>query len=119
MISWLLSSLFVVALILVLAFMVKKTRLKFGQDGHIQLLSALSVGPKEKVVMIEVQKRRLLLGVTPVNVRLLCELNSGDDFKDTLQHAELKTSNKALDQALDQPLDQGLKTESENESLRS
>lgn len=108
LLSWLLSSLFVVALILVLAFMVKKTRLKFGQGGHIKMLSALSVGPKEKVILVEVQNRRFLLGVASGNVRLLSELNSGDDFKDVLQHAELctKTSAKAL------------KTESDDESLK-
>ena len=35
--------------------------------------------------MIEVEKRRLLLGVTSANVRLICELTSGNDFSEELQ----------------------------------
>ena len=85
MLSWLFSSLIVVGLIIAMAFLLKKMRYRFVPQGQIKLLSALSVGPKEKIVMIEVEKRRLLLGVTSANVRLICELTSGNDFSEELQ----------------------------------
>ncbi len=85
MLSWLFSSLIVVGLIIAMTFLLKKMRYRFVPQGQIKLLSALSVGPKEKIVMIEVEKRRLLLGVTSANVRLICELTSGNDFSEELQ----------------------------------
>ena len=82
--SWLLSTIGVVAFIFVLALLVKKTRVKFGQSGRLQILSSLSVGPKERVVEIKAGDRNLLLGVGPGNVRLLCDLSSGEDFKNAV-----------------------------------
>lgn len=84
LISWLLSTLGVVAFIFILALLVKKTKVRFGQSGHLIILSSLSVGPKERVVEIKAGSRTLLLGVGPGNVRLLCDLSSGEDFKNAV-----------------------------------
>ena len=56
-----------------------------GPAGIFTALELLRRGTPEKIVMIEVEKRRLLLGVTSANVRLICELTSGNDFSEELQ----------------------------------
>ncbi len=84
LISWLLSTLGVVAFIFILAILVKKTKVRFGKSGDLEILSSLNVGPKERVVEIKAGCRILLLGVGPGNVRLLCDLSSGEDFKDAV-----------------------------------
>ncbi len=84
LISWLLSTLGVVAFIFILALLIKKTRVRFGQSGHLTVVSSLSVGPKERVVEIKACGRTLLLGVGPGNVRLLCDLSTGEDFKNAV-----------------------------------
>lgn len=99
--SWLLSTLGVVAFIFILALLIKKTKVKFGQSGHLQILSSLSVGPKERVVEIKAGDRTLLLGVGPGNVRLLCDLSTGEDFKnaviDELASGKIKSDKMAQD----------------------
>lgn len=42
--------------------------------GGLKVSAALSVGPKEKVMVVEVEDRRLLIGVTPHQITLLQEL---------------------------------------------
>lgn len=99
--SWLLSTLGVVAFIFILALLIKKTKVKFGQSGHLQILSSLSVGPKERVVEIKAGERTLLLGVGPGNVRLLCDLSTGEDLKnaviDELASGKIKSDKMAAD----------------------
>jgi len=64
--------LFVVGLIFVAAWALKR----FGAAGftgnqHMKILSVLSVGPREKVMLVDVAGKQLLLGVAPGNVRQL------------------------------------------------
>lgn len=67
-----LSLLFVVGLIFAAAWAVKR----FGAAGfsgnqHMKILSVLSVGPREKIMLVDVAGKQLLLGVAPGNVRQL------------------------------------------------
>lgn len=77
-VSWLLSTLGVVAFIFVLAIAIKKTRIKFSSSGRLEILAQLPLGPKERVVELKAGDRHLLLGVAQGSVRLLCELDSDD-----------------------------------------
>lgn len=69
----------VLALILVLAWLSRKTRIgQWPQTGGasvpMKALSTLNLGLKEKLVVVEVGERRLLLGVTPQQITTLAEL---------------------------------------------
>lgn len=69
-----------ILVILACAWMFKR----FGQvySGQQQIpmrvLSVLSVGPKEKVVVVQVDDQRLILGVAPGHVTALSELSPAD-----------------------------------------
>lgn len=44
---------------------------QFGGKNHIQLMSSIGVGPREKVLLLQVGDTQLLLGSTPNNIRTL------------------------------------------------
>jgi flagellar protein FliO/FliZ len=67
--------LLVLALILVGAWLFKRFgHLSMGARGPIKVLGGVSVGARERVVLIEVESIRLLLGVAPGQVRTLHRL---------------------------------------------
>jgi len=47
---------------------------QMGQAGHLRLVSGVAVGPKERVVIVEVQDTWLVLGVTAVEITQLHSL---------------------------------------------
>ena len=72
--SMMLSLGLVVALILGLAWLAKSLRQR-AQVGatELEVLSATHVGPKERIVLVRVRDRELLLGVGPQSVTALGE----------------------------------------------
>ena len=67
----------VLALVLGLAWLVRRGTLKFpGGKSPVQIRveSAASLGERRSVVIVAVEGRRLLLGLTPVQVSCLAEL---------------------------------------------
>ena len=54
--------------------------------GRVQVIGGVSLGPRERAVIVEVEGQRLLLGVAQGNVRLLRELPGGPQsaFSETL-----------------------------------
>ena len=79
----LLSLVIVVALIPVFLFGVKKlqsVQLKLGKASAIQVMTVQSLGTKEKLVIVEVDEQRLLLGVTANSIALLKDLTTKDSF---------------------------------------
>ncbi len=59
-------------------------------DSPIRAIGQLAVGPKERVMLIEVDGRRLLIGVTPSQITRLdpledIEAGAGTDFASHLQ----------------------------------
>lgn len=96
----------VLALIFIMAWVVKRMGgMQIASSQRLQVLSALSVGTREKVVLIQVENKRLLIGVAQGQVSTLHVLdgefeneietvNSGADFKDKLLQALSKTMNK-------------------------
>ena len=64
--------------------------LKSDSSSPIRHLAQLSVGPKERVMLIEVDGRRLLIGVAPGRITLLdspdgLQAGAGTDFAAQLQ----------------------------------
>ena len=78
LLSWLISTLAVMLIIFALAYLLRRSRYFTGRSGNLRLISHLALGPKERVVELEAGGRRLLLGVTPAQINLLCELDTGD-----------------------------------------
>jgi flagellar protein FliO/FliZ len=50
-----------------------------GQSGGLRVVSAVAVGPKERVVLVDVGETRLVLGVAPGHVVRLLEMERPDD----------------------------------------
>lgn len=47
-------------------------------SGPLKIVQAMAVGPRERVVVLDAQGRRLLLGVTASKIELLAELQASD-----------------------------------------
>ena len=82
----------VIGLILALAWAVKKYgRLPTNSQADMKVLGGLSLGTREKAVLIEVEGKKLLLGIAPGRVETLYVLGDSDqssnEFNKTLNHA--------------------------------
>jgi flagellar protein FliO/FliZ len=67
----------VLALLLGLAWLVKRYMTAPGVGkGRIQVVGGVSLGPRERAVIVEVDGERLLLGVAQGNVRMLHRLEN-------------------------------------------
>lgn len=90
--AWL-SSLAAVVVVLGLfagvAWLLKRGRLGAGGRDRIAIETACSIGERRSLVIVGVEGRRLLLGVTPGQVSLLTELAAPPaSFSQTLDRAE-------------------------------
>jgi|10_taG_2_1085330.scaffolds.fasta_scaffold412661_1 flagellar protein FliO/FliZ len=66
----------VLAVIVVLASLLKRFNLKFQGASGMKVLSSVSLGAKERLVIVEVGGQKLLLGVTQQRIDCLKELPS-------------------------------------------
>ena len=66
----------VVLIVLALGWTFKKLTLRLPGSRHIKIISTLSLGPKEKLLVIEMQGKQRVLGVTSNNINLLFELEN-------------------------------------------
>ena len=64
-------------LVLVLYFMKRFVFLKRGIKGDllIKVISSLHLSPKARIEVIEISGERIVLGITPGNIRFLTKLN--------------------------------------------
>lgn len=98
---------FVIALIICAAWLMR--RFSFAQriaGKQMQVISAVMVGQKERVVIVEVRDQWLVLGVTPNNVNLLSTLSKPEvdttaaptpiPFTDWLARAMQKRASKPV-----------------------
>lgn len=67
--------LLVLALIALASWLAKRSRL-LGQGGDIRITSSLGLGVRERLVVVEVDGRRWLLGVTPNQIHPISELDA-------------------------------------------
>jgi flagellar protein FliO/FliZ len=84
--------LFVLALMLGLAWLVRRYVQVPGMGkGQVQVLGGVSLGAREKAVLVSVEGRRLLVGVAPGRVQTLIVLEGASDatpvFADQLEAA--------------------------------
>jgi flagellar protein FliO/FliZ len=79
--------LFVLAIIIGGAWLFKRySQLPIGGKGIVRVVGGVSVGTRERVVVVEVENQRLLLGVAPGQVRTLHILQGSEqDFQNYLE----------------------------------
>lgn len=81
--KWAGSTIFILAFIFLIVYILKKTKLVRSSSKNMQILGQLSLGPKERIMHVNVNGQNLLLGVTPNNINLICHLDPYD-FKHEL-----------------------------------
>ena len=80
----------VIALILGLAWVLKKYgRLPHNNQVDMKVLGGLSLGTREKAILIEVENKRILVGVTPGHIQTLHVL---DDSTRVASHGSSQDS---------------------------
>lgn len=72
------SMVLVIGLLLVTLYVMKALmkHKKFSIAGHIQIENTLSVGPKERIVLLKCGTEQILIGVTSTNIRTLHVLDA-------------------------------------------
>lgn len=71
-----LSLLIVVAIVIALGWAFKKLTLRLPGSRHIKIISTMPLGPKERLLVIEMQGKQRVLGVTAHSINLLFELEN-------------------------------------------
>ncbi len=68
---------FILLLIFALAWMMKKMQLNpNGQNGLIQIVSAISVGQRDRIALIQVGEEQILVGLSPGKIEKLHRLKT-------------------------------------------
>lgn len=76
----------VLLLIATLAWLARRhLPISTAHHGDLRVVESLVIGHRERLVLVEVGARRLLLGVGPTGMQTLCELHR----EDTICHAAL------------------------------
>ncbi len=68
------SLIIVLGLLFGLAWLYKKLAIKLPGSSHIKIISSVMLGPRERILVIEVQGKQRVLGVTS-HTKLICYLN--------------------------------------------
>lgn len=66
----------VVAIVLLLGWTFKKLTLRLPGSKHIKVISSMPLGPKERLLVVEIQGKQRVIGVTPHSINLLFELEN-------------------------------------------
>lgn len=88
------SLLFVLAFILLLAWLMKRMRVQvFGQQKGFQIIRQIPVGTKERIMVVQAGEEQFLIGVTAQSIQLIAKLDSplADDIPETTPFANQLT----------------------------
>jgi flagellar protein FliO/FliZ len=66
----------VVGLVLLLAFFYKKMQLKLPGNKHFRIVATLNIGQRERLLVIEMQGKQRVLGVTAQQINFLFDLET-------------------------------------------
>lgn len=86
--NYLIGIVSVFAVLAVASWLLRRYQPRVGR-GLIRIESCLSLGGKEKLMVVQVQGRRLLLGVSSAGINLLRDLESAGDGAGTVNEAEV------------------------------
>ena len=79
--SMILSLLMVLALIIISALVLKRFNLTQKNSNELKVVASLSLGAKERVVVVQVGEQQLVLGVCPQQISLLKHLENPLDIQ--------------------------------------
>jgi flagellar protein FliO/FliZ len=99
---------FILLLIFALAWMMKKMQItQNSQNGVINIVSAISVGQRDRIALIQVGEEQILVGLTPGKIEKLHELKqpvampqvnpAAQNFSDKFQQLMKRSKNHAHD----------------------
>ncbi|MGL5007946.1 MAG: flagellar biosynthetic protein FliO [Plesiomonas sp.] len=91
----LLSLLCVLALIVGLGWLAKRLRLPLHNKSSIQIEQQQALGQRERLLIVNVEGQRLLVGVTPQHISLLTTLNSAQENQNAHSSGEITHSTAA------------------------
>lgn len=74
--SMLTSLIAVVLLILLLAWLVKRFNPQLGASPHFKVIRSMPLGSRERLLIIELDNKQHLLGVTPHSINYLYQLDN-------------------------------------------
>jgi flagellar biosynthetic protein FliO len=94
--SMLLSLLMVLFVIVVSAFLLKRFNLVQTGNADLKVISSLALGNKEKVIVVQVGKKQLLLGVTAQQITLLESLDEPIKVSKTILPASSSTIERSV-----------------------
>lgn len=95
------SLLLVLAVIALVAWMLKRMNaIQQGSGNLLKVLSATSIGQRERLVLVEVKDTWLVIGVGPGQIRTLHTLDRPEDFTPDDKSAEKKGFANILSNAL-------------------
>lgn len=69
------SLMLVLALLFGLAWLYKKLAIKLPGSSHVKVITSVMLGPRERLLVIEVQGKQRVLGVTANQITMLFELD--------------------------------------------
>jgi len=107
-VSILLSLVLVVALVFMLGYLMRRFNVTHSGSAQFKLIGSMSVGTKERIMVVEVGKEQFLLGVTSQSINHLARLDSpldtpaagGEQFRHKL--SQLMQGNKKNPGAADE-----------------
>lgn len=89
--------LFVLLCIVALAWLAKRVnRMQSSSDGALQVLGGISMGARERVVLVQIGTTQLLLGVAPGRINMLHQLEQ-----------PIEKADSAVNSSIDMPLVKG------------
>lgn len=94
--SMIISLLMVLALIVISALVLKKFQLTTKSVSEMKVITSLSLGPKERLVVVEVQNQQLLLGVSAQQITLLKTLDEAMVVENSKANNMKSTMNSSL-----------------------
>lgn len=74
MLQWLLSLLVVIGVIVALAWLARKSRVFGSNHQQLKVIATLPLGPKERIMVVQVGGEQVLVGVTGQQISLLKSL---------------------------------------------
>ena len=77
--SWLLSTILILGIIMVIAYLLKKTKFIKTGGNDLGTLNQIYLGPKQRVVLVKAYDKHILLGVTQNSITYLTEVNPNKD----------------------------------------
>lgn len=97
----LISFLVVIGFILFIAWFMKRTgRLGYGSGQIIKIKSSISLGMREKILIIEVANENIVVGVAPGQIRTLHVLANGVETEHQ-ENIKVNSGNRGFKQLID------------------